>query len=170
MTHATLSAKERLQQLEHEIAQCEPLANAGRAFSAAKPQERNPWKGQTEKLAILKTARQDAALLVRGEELSALLSKRAELTARCDRLSIQRKVAERVVAERAQHPTVVRYKRAPSLFMREETPWGHSFEIFKRWYETNLPLRPYGPECAPFFLHGAEARAAGVSFDLQNDR
>lgn len=134
MTHATLSAKERLQQLEHEIAQCEPLANAEKAFSAASPGADNPWNGQAQKLATLRAAKDDMLLLIAGEKLNQLLANRQELQQRLDRLHIQRQAADRQVAERSQHPTVIRYRNAISVCIR--MGWGYSGAIpavLRKW-------------------------------------
>jgi hypothetical protein len=166
----TLSNKERLKALEVEIAKQEPLAEAERAFSTASPEVPNPWEGAGEKLNALRTEQVDLLLEERGRNLKALLEKKQELEARLNRLQVQRQVCDRVVAERAAHETVVRYLNAPRLMMREITPWGHSFEIFRQWYESKKPLYNAAPECAPFFLHSQEAKDAGLCFNLEGDR
>lgn len=48
--------------------------------------------------------------------------------------------------------------------------WGYSFEIFRQFFQSMRPRYNGAPDCLPFFVDGPEAKAAGVSFNLEGDR
>jgi len=165
---ATLSNQQHLQEIEHQIGQSETLAKAEQAFTASTPDARNPWQGESEKLAALRGERENLRLRIAGEKLSAALAHKRELEERLDRLMVARRVADREVAERLQHPTVQRYLNAGTVCRRHG--WAHSFEIFSQWFESKRERWNAAPECATFFLDSTDAEVAGVRFDTGPER
>lgn len=169
MTVNAIDDKAALGHLDAQIEGARELANAEAAFSAANGNDTsNPWANASRRLDDLQRDREQLALRIQGEKLNALLAKRQELNERLDRLQVQRQAADRVLAERAQDASVVRYRNATGICMREG--FGHSWEIFRKWYESGLGLRQGAPECSAFFLSDELAKSVGVSFDLEGDR
>jgi hypothetical protein len=164
----TLSTKERLVQLEHEIGRLAPSSSAEKAFARANSAIENPWKGSGAKLEALELQRDDLILAERGQKLHDLVNQKRELERRLERSQIARQAADRQLLERSQHETVVRYREAVIRCMNLGI--GASFELFRNWFESGRPLYSAAPECASYFINGAEAKAAGVSFDIQKDR
>jgi hypothetical protein len=164
----TLNSRQRLATLDSEISQAEPLARAEKSFKASNPEQPNPWQDHSQRLEHLLAEREEALLVVAGERLNAALEKRRDLQSHLDRLHIVRQAADRQVLERSQHPVVQRYKSATAICMQQG--WGHSWELFRQWFESNRSVRMGCPETANFFLHAQEARDANVRFDLEGDR
>jgi hypothetical protein len=165
---STPSLAQRLEALEHQISGTEGLAEAENAFGAAHPEAENPWAGAAQKLLALHQERDHLALALQGQRLSSTLAKQRELRERLEALMVQRQVADRVVLERAQHPTVVRYLGAGAIC--RQRGWAWSFSRFMDWYETKRERVNGLPEDAAWFLDSPQAREAGVYFNTGTDR
>lgn len=163
----TLSLKEKLQTLEHAIAKEEPSASAELAFARANSSMPNPWLGASERVEAMKAERADVLLQVEGLRLSELLSKQQALENRLEVLIAQRMAADRRLAEFNGNSVVQRYRAAFAIARNEN--WGHSWSLFANFLSTDLPLRPYAPECADFFLHDPQAIEKGLRFSVEDE-
>ena len=164
----TLTAKEQLLRIEDEIIRQEPIACAEKAFNRANSTLPNPFAGAADKLQQLILQKEDLRLEQQGKILFELLAKKTDLEGQLNRLSVERQVADRALAELAANPTVVRYKNAASICMQQG--WGHSWELFRQFFQSNRSLREGCHDSDPFFLHDEKAKEAGVMFSLESDR
>jgi len=160
--------QERLKVLEREIERAESFEQAEAAFRAAEPEAKNPWQGAAQKLYALRQEHKDVALAIQGERLNGALAKQRELQQRLDRLSLLRQIADRAVRDRAAHPSVVRYLNAGAVC--RERGWGWSWTRFQEFFQSKRERYGGLPGDAAFFLDSAQARDAGVRFDMGADR
>lgn len=163
---STLSAKERLISLEHELSQAESLEMAEHAFRASNPEGKNPWEGAARKLAALKADKQDLELRLRGHELSSALEKLKTLDAELAKAEVARDLADAKLRELNSNETVVRYKAGTMLSI--QYGWGWSYERFRQWYETGQ-ARSFMPQDAVWFVDSPDCPAA-LKFNLESDR
>jgi hypothetical protein len=68
----------------------------------------------------------------------------------------------------AESEIVQRYKAAGGVC--RQNGWGHSWVMFQQWFEQGKPRYSGMPECGAFFLDSPQAKAVGVSFNLESDR
>jgi hypothetical protein len=169
MTQTVFDDQKALEAIEAQLERARALAKAEAAFEATNsPAIPNPWAGSQKTLADLEADRQQLQLRVAGAKLNDLLAKRDELQKRYDDLTLQKIAADRQVAELAQNPTVIRYREASFVTMREG--WGRSFQIFREFFESKRAIYNAAPDCAPWFLNSQEAENANVRFNLEADR
>ena len=159
--------KQRLQSVEFELAKLAPSASAEGAYRRANSSAPNPWLGASERLELLTRERDDILLQLEGQRLSDLLEKQKELENRLEVLIAQRMAADRRLAEFNGNPVVQRYRTAFAVARNEN--WGHSWSLFANFLSTDLPLRPYAPECSDFFLNDPQAIEKGLRFSVEDE-
>lgn len=163
----TLNQKERLIQLEHEIAKQEPIASAEKAFARANSVLPNPFAGAADKLQELILSKEDLELEIRGRQLHELLAKKQDLENRFNSLTEERRVLDRAVADWNLNPTIQRYKAAPGVCQLHG--WGRSFVSFAAFIESHRTTQTCY-ESDWFFLRDPKAQEVGVCFSIEDDR
>lgn len=152
MTDAVLTNAESLVDLKSRLFNAERLAAAEQAFDAAAGRKsKNPWEGKGAELDSLRHKIADAERAEAGRVLRSALQRLRGLDTELEAASRERERADRIVAELAQDPSVMRFKGAYQFCMRRG--WAHSWTLYTPWFLSGKALYQNFPQGASYFLN-----------------